>query len=170
MPVFESDTVICYEIRSVSEEIGDIRNPDYYEGPRNGSGNSGGTPTDPDKFTGQVVCYPKTNNQQPPTTINNSNIFNAGSGNNGRCPDVYISTNNQPATLPVIPNIYINNGLGGTSNEVQRLNQNLSCETNFPWWIVVLLSVSLASSLIYLNSQSSQNNSQNTKQKPVVVS
>ncbi len=82
--------------------------------------------------------------------------------------DVYISTT-QP-NHPVIPNISINNFPDRNSNNLQKLNQNLACETNFPWWIVVLLSVSLASSLIYLNSQTQKTSSQNSKPKSVVVS
>ena len=121
-------------------------------------------PTDPDSTS--IICFPKNTPQQPPV-INNSNILNAGSSNN-KCPDVYISTT-QPNN-PVIPNISINNFLDRNSNNLQKLNQNLACETNFPWWIVVLLSVSLASSLIYLNSQTQKTNSQNSKPKSVVVS
>ena len=121
-------------------------------------------PTDPDSTS--IICFPKNTPQQPPV-INNSNILNTGSSNN-KCPDVYISTT-QPNN-PVIPNISINNFLDRNSNNLQKLNQNLACETNFPWWIVVLLSVSLASSLIYLNSQTQKTSSPNSKPKSVVVS
>ena len=121
-------------------------------------------PTDPDSTS--IICFPKNTPQQPPV-INNSNILNAGSSNN-KCPDVCISTT-QPNN-PVIPNISINNFLDRNSNNLQKLNQNLACETNFPWWIVVLLSVSLTSSLIYLNSQTQKTSSPNSKPKSVVVS
>jgi len=124
-------------------------------------------PTDPkNSDSTSIICFPKNTPQQPPV-INNSNILNAGSSNN-KCPDVYISTT-QPNN-PVIPNISINNFPDRNSNNLQKLNQNLACETSFPWWIVVLLSVSLASSLIYLNSQTQKTNSQNSKPKSVVVS
>ena len=119
---------------------------------------------DPDSTS--IICFPKNTPQQPPV-INNNNILNTGSSNN-KCPDVYISTT-QPNN-PVIPNISINNFPDRNSNNLQKLNQNLACETNFPWWIVVLLSVSLASSLIYLNSQTQKTNSPNSKPKSVVVS
>jgi len=157
-PVFESDTVICYEKNILGQDPKDsgqdpVRDP---TDPKD--------PTDPDSTS--IICFPKNTPQQPPV-INNSNILNAGSSNN-KCPDVYISTT-QPNN-PVIPNISINNFLDRNSNNLQKLNQNLACETNFPWWIVVLLSVSLASSLIYLNSQTQKTNSPNSKPKPVVVS
>jgi len=156
-PVFESDTVICYE---KSFLVGDIKEqPKDSTDPRD--------PRDPrDPNSTSIICFPKNTPQQPPV-INNSNILNAGSSNN-KCPDVYISTT-QPNN-PVIPNISINNFLDRNSNNLQKLNQNLACETNFPWWIVVLLSVSLASSLIYLNSQTQKTNSPNSKPKSVVVS
>ena len=146
-PVFESDTVICYQQRNI------VKDPKEQMDPKN-----------PDSTS--IICFPKNTPQQPPV-INNSNILNAGSSNN-KCPDVYISTT-QPNN-PVIPNISINNFPDQNSNNLQKLNQNLACETNFPWWIVVLLSVSLASSLIYLNSQTKKTSSQNSKPKSVVVS
>ena len=150
-PVFESDTVICYQQNILERDPTDPKDP-----------------KDPDKDpdSTSIICFPKNTPQQPPV-INNSNILNAGSSNN-KCPDVYISTT-QPNN-PVIPNISINNFLDRNSNNLQKLNQNLACETNFPWWIVVLLSVSLASSLIYLNSQTQKTSSPNSKPKPVVVS
>jgi len=154
-PVFESDTVICYEKSTFEQNPRDI-GQDPVRDPKD--------PKDPDSTS--IICFPKNTPQQPPV-INNSNILNAGSSNN-KCPDVYISTT-QPNN-PVIPNISINNFLDRNSNNLQKLNQNLACETNFPWWIVVLLSVSLASSLIYLNSQTQKTNSQNSKPKSVVVS
>ncbi len=147
-PIFESDTVICYQVQARSGELNPIRNPTD-PNPSDPRG-SGVTTNDPDKFSPQVVCYPKTNNQQSPATINNSNIFNAGSGSSDRCPDVYISTT-QPNNNPIIPNIYINSAPDRAPSNLQSLNQTLSCETNFPWWIVVLLGASLASLLIYLN-------------------
>ena len=170
-PVFESDTVICYEKSIV---VGDIKDSvkDQTESAQDPTGPD---PRDPDprdprdpKYSDNtsIICFPKNTPQQPPV-INNSNILNAGSSNN-KCPDVYISTT-QPNN-PVIPNISINNFLDRNSNNLQKLNQNLACETNFPWWIVVLLSVSLASSLIYLNSQTQKTNSPNSKPKSVVVS
>ena len=170
-PVFESDTVICYE-KSILE--GDTRDSvkDQTESAQDPTGPD---PRDPDprdprdpKYSDNtsIICFPKNTPQQPPV-INNSNILNAGSSNN-KCPDVYISTT-QPNN-PVIPNISINNFLDRNSNNLQKLNQNLACETNFPWWIVVLLSVSLASSLIYLNSQTQKTSSPNSKPKSVVVS
>jgi hypothetical protein len=155
-PVFESDTVICYQ-KDILVQV-----------PKDQIGSTDPTgPTDPKNSDNtSIICFPKNTPQQPPV-INNSNILNAGSSNN-KCPDVYISTT-QPNN-PVIPNISINNFPDQNSNNLQKLNQNLACETNFPWWIVVLLSVSLASSLIYLNSQTQKTSSQNSKPKSVVVS
>ena len=162
-PVFESDTVICYQQNILERDIKEQIDPrDPIRNPTDPT-----DPTDPkNSDSTSIICFPKNTPQQPPV-INNSNILNAGSSNN-KCPDVYISTT-QPNN-PVIPNISINNFLDRNSNNLQKLNQNLACETNFPWWIVVLLSVSLASSLIYLNSQTQKTNSQNSKPKSVVVS
>jgi hypothetical protein len=169
-PVFESDTVICYQQINLVKDRKDQMDP---KGPIDPPIDPkpidpidpiDPKPIDPDKTS--IICFPKNTPQQPPV-INNSNILNAGSSNN-KCPDVYISTT-QPNN-PVIPNISINNFPDQNSNNLQKLNQNLACETNFPWWIVVLLSVSLASSLIYLNSQTKKTSSQNSKPKSVVVS